>query len=89
MTASIPNARSQNPEEGSAINSLWTIQELLKDLRPIKMTYSKSGQPRLINVVKRDRDLVEALGFPGLFDSAEKVAQLLSGKMLAACIQDP
>ena len=89
MTASIPNARSRNPEEGSAINSLWTIQELLKDLRRIKMAYSKSGQPRLINVVKRDRDLVEALGFPGLFDSAEKVAQLLSGKMLAACIQDP
>ena len=53
------------------------------------MAYSKSGQPRLVNVVKRDRDLVEALGFPGLFDSAEKVAQLLSGKMLAACIQDP
>lgn len=80
------NDRAHDPDQGSAISSLRTIQELLKDLRRIKMAYSKSGQPRLLNVVKRDRDLVDALGFPGLFDSAEKVAHLLSGKYLAAYI---
>ena len=62
--------------------NLWPIQEMLKDLRRIKLAYSKSGKPRLLNVVKRDQDLAEALGFPGLFDSAENVANLLSGSHL-------
>ena len=81
MNGTIPNELSRNPEHVSAINNLWTIQEMLKDLRRIKLAYSKSGKPRLLNVVKRDRDLAEALGFPGLFDSAENVAKLLSGKL--------
>ena len=79
MHGTIPNELARNPEHVSAINNLWTIQEMLKDLRRIKLAYSKSGKPRLLNVVKRDRDLAEALGFPGLFDSAENVAKLLSG----------
>lgn len=82
MNGTIPNELARNPEHVSAINNLWTIQEMLKDLRRIKLAYSKSGKPRLLNVVKRDRDLAEALGFPGLFDSAENVAKLLSGSHL-------
>lgn len=82
MHGTIPNELAKNPEHVSAINNLWTIQEMLKDLRRIKLAYSKSGKPRLLNVVKRDRDLAEALGFPGLFDSAENVAKLLSGSHL-------
>lgn len=82
MNGTIPNEFARNPEHVSAINNLWTIQEMLKDLRRIKLAYSKSGKPRLLNVVKRDRDLAEALGFPGLFDSAENVAKLLSGSHL-------
>ena len=82
MHGTIPNELARNPEHVSAINNLWTIQEMLKDLRRIKLAYSKSGKPRLLNVVKRDRDLAEALGFPGLFDSAENVAKLLSGSHL-------
>ncbi len=31
--------------------------------------------------------LAEALGFPGLFDSAENVAKLLSGSHLAASLK--
>ena len=82
MNGTIPNELARNPEHVSAINNLWTIQEMLKDLRRIKLAYSKRGKPRLLNVVKRDRDLAEALGFPGLFDSAENVAKLLLGSHL-------
>ena len=68
------------------ISNLWTIHELLKDLRRIKIAYSKNGTSRLLNVVKRDRDVVAALGFPGLFDSVERVVELLSGRHLARVI---
>ena len=87
MNGTIPNELARSPERTSSINSLWTIQEMLKDLRRIKLAYTKSGKPRLLNVVKRDRDLAEALGFPGLFDSAENVAKLLSGSHLAATLK--
>ena len=89
MSERIPNERAGDPDEGSIINSLWTIQELLKDLRRIKIAFSKSGKARLLNVVKRDKDVAAALGFPGLFDSADKVAELLSAKKLAAAIRTP
>ena len=87
MNERIPNERAGDPDEGSIINSLWTIQELLKDLRRIKIAFSKSGKSKLINVVERDKDVVAALGFPGLFDSAESVAELLSAKNLATVIR--
>lgn len=87
MNGTIPKELARNPERTSSINSLWTILETLKDLRQIKLAYTKSGKPRLLNVVKRDRDLAEALGFPGLFDSAENVAKLLSGSHLAATLK--
>ena len=89
MSERIPNERARDPDEGSIINSLWTIQELLKDLRRIKIAFSKSGKARLLNVVKRDKDVAAALGFPGLFDSADKVAELLSAKNLVAAIRTP
>lgn len=87
MNGTIPNELARNPERVSAINTLWTIQEMLKDLRRIKLAYSKSGKLRLLNVVKRDRDLAEALGFPGLFDSADNVAKLLSGSHLVEMLK--
>ena len=87
MNGTIPNKLARNPERVSAINNLWTIQEMLKDLRRIKLAYSKSGKPGLLNVVKRDRDLAEALGFPGLFDSADNVAKLLSGSHLVEMLK--
>ena len=86
MDSTIPNELAKNSEGTSVISKLWTIHELLKDLRRIKIAYSKNGTPRLLNVVKRDRDVVAALGFPGLFDSAERVAELLSGRHLARVI---
>lgn len=87
MNGTIPNELARNPEHVSAINNLWTIQEMLKDLRRIKLAYTKSGKPRLLNVVKRDRDLAEAWGFPGLFDSADNVAKLLSGSHLVEMLK--
>lgn len=58
----------------------------------IKTSFSLEYRDRFerllgLNVVKRDRDLAEALGFPGLFDSAENVAKLLSGSHLAATLK--
>lgn len=79
MDSTIPNELAKNSEGTSVISKLWTIHELLKDLRRIKIAYSKNGTPRLLNVVKRDRDVVAVLGFPGRFDSAERAAELLSG----------
>ena len=87
MNGTIPNKLARNPERVSAINNLWTIQEMLKDLHRIKLAYSKSGKPGLLNVVKGDRDLAEALGFPGLFDSADNVAKLLSGSHLVEMLK--
>ena len=86
MDSTIPNELAKNSEGTSAISKLWAIHELLKDLRHIKIAYSKNGTPRLLNVVKCDRDVVAALGFPGLFDSAEKVAELLSGRHITRVI---
>ena len=57
MDGTIPNELARNPEGTSVIGKLWTIQELMKDLRRIKIAYSKDGTPRLLNVVKRDRDV--------------------------------
>ena len=86
MDNTIPNELAKNFERTSVIGKLWTIHELLKDLRRIKIAYNKNGTPRLLNVVKRDRDVVAALGFPGLFDSAQRVADLLSGARLAEVV---
>lgn len=35
-----------------------------------------------MNVLNRDRELAEALGFEGLFDDPQRVADLLSGVTL-------
>ncbi|EJW97528.1 hypothetical protein EVA_14364 [gut metagenome] len=86
MDNTIPNGLAKHVERPSVIDELWTIHELLKDLRRIKLAYTKSGKPRLLNVVKRDRDVVAALGLPGLFDSAQGVADLLSGAHLAKVV---
>ena len=77
MDGTIPNGLAGNPEGTSVIGKLWTIQELLKDLRRIKIAYGKDGTPKLLNVAKRDGDVVAAFGSPGLFDSAGD--DLLSG----------
>ena len=41
MDGTIPNELARNPEGTSVIGKLWTIQELLKDLRRIKIVYGK------------------------------------------------
>lgn len=74
MDSTLPNVSAKHVEEMS-------VHQLLNDLRRIKIAYSKNGRLRLLNV--EQRDLVATLGFPGLFDSAKKVADLLSGRHLA------
>lgn len=86
MDSTIPNELAKNSKGTSVISKLWTIHELLKDLPRIKIAYSKNGTPRRLNVVKRDRDVFATLRFPGIFDSAERVIKLLSGRHLARTI---
>ncbi|MGN1149895.1 MAG: hypothetical protein ACI4SY_04220 [Sutterella sp.] len=83
----IPNERTGHPDEASSLSRLRHLQACLKDLQRIRLAYSKSGKARLLNVVPRDRETAAALGFPGLFDSADKVAELLSARHLAAAIR--
>lgn len=87
MDGTIPNELARSPEGTSVIGKLWTIQELMKDLRRIKIAYSKDGTLRLLNVVKRARDVAAVLGLPGLFYSAAGVVELLSGMRLAKRIE--
>ena len=78
MDSSIPNELAKNSEGTSVISKLWTIHELLKDLCRIKIAYSKNVTPRLLNVVKRDRDVVAFLGSLA-YSIPPKGGELLSG----------
>ncbi|MCF0253162.1 MAG: transposase [Duodenibacillus sp.] len=68
---------------GKPLKSTYTISELLKTLQPITIVRDKNGRARLINVTEKHRRLVEALGYKGLFDSADAVWNLLSARHLA------
>ena len=46
MDSTIPNELAKNSEGTSVISKLWTIHELLKDLRRIKIAYR--GLPKII-----------------------------------------
>ena len=59
--------------ETSTINSTFTIAELLARLKKIQVVTVEGKSEYLINVSGRDKRLIEALGFPGMFDSVENV----------------
>lgn len=63
-----------------------TISELITRLRKI-MLVKEHGKCRLLHVTQADKDFVAQLGYPGLFDSADEVDQLLSAKRLADTIR--
>lgn len=60
------------------LRTCYTVPELLKRLQKIRLVKTSKGDWILNNVTEKDKDLVAKLGFPGLFDSAESVAELLS-----------
>lgn len=66
-------------EQSGQINS---VSKLLTTLRRIRMIRYEDGHHELVDVTSNEKNLVEALGFPGLLDSAESVAHLLSAKRL-------
>lgn len=77
MEKAFPNERAESGM--SVIKKLYMIEELFKDLRRIRLAYNNAkGESRLINVVKRDRDIVAALRFPGLYDDPAGIQKLLS-----------
>ena len=76
-----------DPEDGTRVLLDWvTISELITRLRKI-MLVKEHGKCRLLHVTQADKDFVAQLGYPGLFDSADEVDQLLSAKRLADTIR--
>ena len=76
MEGTIPNAAS---DKGfSYIKDLYSTRELFKDLQRIQLRRYGKNKFKLVNVLKRDHELAKALGFEGLFEDPERVANLLS-----------
>ena len=62
---------------GEPISSHYTIGEIFARLKKIQLI-EVGGKRYLINVAGRDKKLIEALGFSGLFNSPENaVAPLM------------
>ena len=74
--------RMQREHEGKAAGSGMSSMELVNNLRRVHLVRYPSGHVELTNLCSGDEKLVESLGFPGLFSSAEKVADLLSAERL-------
>jgi hypothetical protein len=53
------------------------------ELSSVRLVQSPTGEMYLTNVTSREKDIAAALGFPGLFDSAEYIDKLLSVSYLA------
>lgn len=71
-----------------SLNDYVTLSELFSELRGITATVSKStGKARLSNLTKKKKELVNALGYEGLLDSADKVWELLSARHLSERIR--
>ena len=68
--------------EGTDLRTCYPVPELLKRFQKIRLVKTSKGDLILNNVTEKDKDLVAKLGFPGLFDSAESVAELLSVKKI-------
>ena len=77
-----------SPKGFSYINDLYTIDELLQNMRRIRLAYDAQGNPRLLNVVKRDLQLMEALGFPNLLTDPKEVERLLSADALIKSLEE-
>lgn len=69
--------------KGKQLCSTYTVRETFKTLQKVMLRRDPNGRCRLLNVTKKEKDLVKALGFDGLFDSADSVYDLLSAKRLA------
>ena len=61
-----------------ALRMNYSVPLLVKTLQKVHLIKAADGSVRLTNVTSRERDIVERLGFPGLFDSAEALDKLLS-----------
>ena len=69
-------ARMKACFNGQPVSSSFTIAEILARLKKIQIV-EINGQRHLINVSDKDRQLVKALGFAGLYDSPEAVLKPL------------
>ena len=62
---------------GQPISSSYTIAEVFARLKKIQLI-ELEGKKYLINVLAKDKKLVEALGFAGLYDSPDAVLNALT-----------
>ena len=75
--------RRPTAKTAKGLRNNYTVPELLTKLSRVHLVHSATGEMYLTNVTSREKDIVAALGFPGLFDSAEYVDKLLSVSYLA------
>ena len=77
--------RMRRPAASTAkgLRSSYSVPELLTKLSSVRLVQSPTGEMYLTNVTSREKDIAAALGFPGLFDSAEYIDKLLSVSYLA------
>lgn len=71
----IAKARNEKP---SMLSELFSISEIFQQLQHVMLCRDRKDEFRLLNVTSKDRALVQALGFDGLFDDPENVAKMLS-----------
>lgn len=63
---------------GLPVSSSYTISEVFARLKKIQLIQLPNGEQYLINVTKKDKDLVAALGFEGLFDDVKSALHPLT-----------
>ena len=69
--------RMKADHNGQPISSSYTIAEVYARLKKIQLI-ELEGKKYLINVLAKDKKLVEALGFAGLYDSPDAVLNALT-----------
>lgn len=77
----------QPNQNGEELRAKFTVPELVKKLQHIRLRQYPNGDVSLIDVSTSDKQIVSDLGFPGLFDDAKKVAQLMSAQHIAELIE--
>ena len=82
----VAKPRGDNP---SKLGKHFSIAETFGHLQSIMMSKDGNGDLRLYNVTNKQKALAAALGLPGLYDSPQTIAKLLSPTYMAEVMQAP
>ena len=76
-------------DKPSKLGKHFSIAETFGHLQSIMMSKDSNGELRLYNVTSKQKALVAAIGLPGLYDSPQTIAKLLSPTYMAEVMQAP